>query len=562
MKTTLILLLLLTLAFAAFQAPAPPRPLAGLVPTGPLLYLESQDFSALLQQWNQSPEKATWLKSDNYEVFSRSRLFLRLQDAQREFASAAGVPPDMDLLQQVAGGDSALAVYDIGKLQFLYITRLPLARTMQTSLWQVRGKYEPRNAAGIAYYVQTDPTTGRVAAFAATDDYLLLATREDLLAAALSLVAGQQGRKLADDAWFDRSVRAASAPGDLRLVLDLQKITASPYFRSYWIQRNASDLKDYSAAISDLHLSSAEYKENRVLLRSDSAPAAATGTVADVLRLVPDGSGLYRAWANPSADNATALLMGLLSPRSAAAPASQFAPPPVAEAGVVGNESDLETRIDQPPLVQAQVGAQPVHDLLDAAHLTAMLQIKSSRALPDAVFVGHDTALVLVSSSDWNAESVRDLLQRQLDSPLTTSQLGLKWVEAGQGSQSYFRFDGLAPLVVAVRGKYLVVANAAPPLQAALANLAKPVPSESATYAAGFQHSREAKPFVRMTALIDRPGNQSSVPGEVPTGNRPQFFSKNIASLSRTLSAVASETILSRDTGPQVQQTVTYRWAQ
>ena len=301
-----------------------------------------------------------------------------------------------------------------------------------------------------------------------------------------------------------------------------------------------------------------------MLLGAEGArPEAPPNTaVADVLRLVPDGAGFYRASANPSSDGATALLQSLLSPHSAAPPPTQFAPPPTAEAGIVGSESDLETRIDQPPLVQAQLGAQPLRDLIDSAHLIALLQIKSSRAMPDGVFVGHETALVLVASSDWNDAAVRDLLQRQLDPQWTTAQLGVKWVEEGQGSQAYSRLDGLASLFMAARGKYLVLANADAPLRSVLANFSKPAARESATYAAGFLHSREGKPFSRMTSLIDRNGGQSSVPGEVPEANRPHFFSKNIAGLSRTLSGVASETIVSRDTGVQVQQTVTYRWSQ
>jgi len=46
-------------------------------PEGALVYIEGKDFAGLLQDWNSSPEKAQWIKSDNYSVFSNSRLFLR-----------------------------------------------------------------------------------------------------------------------------------------------------------------------------------------------------------------------------------------------------------------------------------------------------------------------------------------------------------------------------------------------------------------------------------------------------------------------------------------------------
>src|SRR5579871_411761 len=116
-------LLLVIWVFAQTPA-ASPVDLSRLVPAGPLLYLEAKDFGALLSDWNGSAVKKLWLDSDNFQVFSRSRLYLKLQQAQTEFSAAAGVPPDMDLLANIAGTQSALAIYDIGTLEIVYITRL------------------------------------------------------------------------------------------------------------------------------------------------------------------------------------------------------------------------------------------------------------------------------------------------------------------------------------------------------------------------------------------------------------------------------------------------------
>ena len=185
---------------------------------GPLLYLEAKDFSSLLADWNSSSQKRQWIKSGNYDVFSRSRLFLRLDGARSQFAAAAGLPPDMDFLTQVAGTRSALALYDIGNLQFLYITYLPSAKAMQTTLWQTRAKFEPRSAGGVDFYVRRDPESQKEVAFAIAGDYLLLATHEDLLAGALQLISGSQNLTVESEPWWSQSVAAAAAPGDLRMV--------------------------------------------------------------------------------------------------------------------------------------------------------------------------------------------------------------------------------------------------------------------------------------------------------------------------------------------------------
>ena len=58
-----------------------------------------------------------------------------------------------------------------------------------------------------------------------------------------------------------QSVTAAGAVGDLRMVLNLDKIVPSPYFRSYWVQQNVTDMRAYTAAVSDLFRSKQEYRE-------------------------------------------------------------------------------------------------------------------------------------------------------------------------------------------------------------------------------------------------------------------------------------------------------------
>ena len=263
---------------AAYQAAVSPEPpLSKYVPAGSLLYLEAQDFSSLLADWNSSAQKRQWIATSNYEVFSRSRLFLRLKGASDQFAAAAGVPPNMNFLSQVAGTRSALALYDIGNLEFLYVTYLPSAKSMQTTLWQTRAKFEPRSAGGVSFYVRRDPESQKEVAFAVSGDYLLLATREDLLAGALQLMSEKpkdrmQNRTIESEQWWSQSVASAGPAGDLRMVMDLEKIVPSPYFRTYWAQQNITDMKQYSAAVSDLFRSSKQYREERVLIRKTAPP--------------------------------------------------------------------------------------------------------------------------------------------------------------------------------------------------------------------------------------------------------------------------------------------------
>jgi len=568
MKRAAILLLICTASigasWAAFQALTPEAPsLSRYVPAGSLLYLQAKDFSSLLGDWNASAQKASWVNSKNYEVYSRSRLFLRLQGAGDQFAAAAGLPPDMNFVTQVAGTQSALALYDIGKLQFLYITKLPSASSMQSALWQTRAKFETRSAAGVTFYVRRDPESEREVAFAASGDYLILATREDLLAGALQLLAGGKDRTIEAEQWWSQSVAAAGSAGDLRMVLNLEKIVPSPYFRSYWIQRNITDMKQYSAAVSDLFRSGKEYREERVLLKKSMAASNATTedgatAVADLVRLVPADTGTYEVRAiSSAADCLEVLETKILAPHRGPAVALQTAPRVQLSSGETGSSSDLETRIDQAPLKTpvSSDAATSLKDLFQKAQVRAILQVQATERDKDGVFVRIHSGVAFVAAADWQETSVRSALVDFLRPSLTTSSLGLQW-EPKSGFQE---LDGLWNFAVAVRGKYLLVSDDPSLLKNMFANMSQKPSQKPAVFLAGFHHARERENLVRLTGHLDRPGGSPA--GAAPSQPYPQFFSDNLASFSAALSGVSSETIVIRDASDKILQTVTYEWS-
>lgn len=523
---------LLVLAFAQVAANGP-RDLAALVPPGPLLYLEAKDFHSLLGDWNGSGEKKLWLASDNYQVFSRSRLFLKLQQAQTEFAAAAGVPPNMDLLENVAGGQSALALYDIGALEFLYITRLPADLFSATALWKTRGSYQPRQSAGLDYFVKTDAVTHRVAAFAAAKDYILLATREDVLASALTLIAGQNTLSAKQEPWFDRPVKAAQGPGELRMVLNLERLARSPYFRSYWIQQNVSDVRQYSSAISDASWESGDIHENRILLRAvEEAPAWNEAAVGQIVRVASADVSFYRAWASPSSAQALSMVREkILDPRPAGSAPSQVAPRVALGNGEAGAETDLETRIDEAPLATAaNPELEALRKLLESRRVDAMMQVESSRVQADQVFVGVDTAVVLLAASDWDKASVE--------------AVAVPLEKAG----------ALSSLLSAVNGRFLIFSNRKEFLEALLSRVSSGAAGSGARYVAFYQHSRELPNFMKMTRLIDNPLTNTGQGDQEPA-----FFSRNVASLGQALASFESESITVHDSGAAVTQTVVYR---
>jgi len=600
-KLTLLILCYLSSSLALAPPGQAPKPsssnLAAFMPTGSLLFLESPDFATLVHDWENSKEKQKWLESDNYKVFSRSRLYLRLQEAQRQFAVAAGAPPDMALLDSVAGGESALALYDIGNLELLYITRLPSARAVQNLLWTNREKFEPRKAADVPYYVHTEPEKNRLVAFATAGDCLLLATREDLMAGALRLITGQTQPKLPDENWYKSAVAAAGPSGDLRLVLNMPLLVKSPHFRSYWIQRNITALKQYSAEVVDLYRSATEIREERFLLKAnppggtEQRGSASTAAMSELLAMLPAQGGIYLAWRAPSADTVLELVkQNVLRPRAGPGVASQLAPGVALTQGQTGSESDLETRIDVPPLegTTGALGAEALRQLLNAAPLEAVLEFHSLHSAGRPTFIEPHSAVLIRSSANWDAEATRNALRAAIRDLWTTSQIGVSWAARHEGDSDYFQLDGLAPLAVATKGPILLLADSgeilksllgvAPQGRARFDFAHRPEPVEgplgptadsrgvevgpNVVYAAGFRHSAERENIVNMMRLIETPLPQQSLGLAGEEGRAPSFLSENLASLSESLASVESESLVVEDRGPQLHQTVTYRLSQ
>lgn len=531
-----------------------------LMPEGALLYIEAKDFSSLLRDWTASPEKAQWLKSDNYRVFSNSRLFLRLGKASDEFAAAAGLPPSMQFLNDAAGKESALAIYNIGSLEFLYVTHLTSGNFLQSALWQSRNKFQPRSSAGKPFFARKDEQSGRVVAFAVVDDYLVLGTREDLVAGALELLAGSKARPLREEGWYTQALAAApSGPGDLRMVLNLEKIAVTPHFRTYWVQQNVTEMQSYAVAVCDLFRQGAVYREERVILPKkavddESALQQNEQAVSSLLTLVPRDAGFYRAATTSAKESLAALEQKILAPHFGAAADEKLAPQVELTSGQSGSNSDLETRIDVEPASPAlkENVMQALEKQFAAANPRAMLVVHSARKNSDGVLLNTASVLAIAATADWDLPGVQRGVQDVLAPGLTAARLGTEWREV-KSAGGYYELDGLASVMLARRGKVLLFANDAALLSSVLQanNSAR---REAVSYAAAFNHARERENFYELTSLIDR--------GTAAPQQEPQFFSQNVSSFSRSLARVSSEEIVVQQTKDKILQTVTYRWSQ
>ena len=582
---TLASLAALAIQSARVKAPAAPLSLTAYIPQDALLSIECPDFASLLHRWESSAESKAWQSSDQHSVFANSRLFQRLSDAQSAYAEAAGLPPDTALLNQVAGTQSVFAWYDIGNLEFLYISRMPLAQSAQTQLLQSRSSFQRRHAGNVDFYVRTVSThPARTVAFAQvpgpSGDLLLLATREDLIANALVLIANGKGSSLQQEPWFSDASSALqqekSSPA-LHMVLNLDRIVPTPYFRSYWVQANITWMKQYRAAASDLYLEPGLFREERVLLpKASPAATSSSPNVAALASIVPVGTGVFRAVATDDPAQAIAAintkLLGIYTPEKTRDLLAEDPDLTVPQAGSAG---DLETRIDTPAPVSEAASNEALGLVVAAARLDAMLTVSSaaSPASASALWVPIHSAIALHGQGPWNPQTLASALQQSLRGSLTAATLGIDFKASQDSGITVYSLTGPRPLFFAVAAQSnLVVLSDDRSLLLSLLN--HPAPSttphaDDATLIAGFDHTGQRIPYARLTSLIDGTNNpagkpivrvQATTPSATVVSGAPTFFSQEIRSLSDSFASLQSERIVERSSGGNLRQTVTYHW--
>lgn len=319
------LILLLTVALVALghrsdgqqaRSAAEQLGLAGSTPRGALIYLQARDLSALLKTWLASPVRDEFYKSRSFSAFANSRVYLKLQQRREDFEKALGFGLGEDRLAELAGGTSALAIYDIGALEMVFVTRSPRERAIATMMFKQAPQFQERAAEGLAYYVRDVSTDfGRLNqqfCFAYTGGKLIVTTTEGLMVRALRNEKGDGSDSLLPDVLATVEKARGFATHEVTMWLDQGKLNANRYFNNYWLHQNVrgtggdgSTLAGIESGLVDLQLTRDSMVEQRwFVLRADAPerrPAPVSGDQASAFaKLAPPDAQLVEVRAgNP-----------------------------------------------------------------------------------------------------------------------------------------------------------------------------------------------------------------------------------------------------------------------
>lgn len=530
---------------AQIVAPAPSP--VGLLPGGAILVLEAPDLSRLVQDWAASPEQSNWSGSTAAKVFSTSRLGSRLAEVAASYAASTGFASTLDWLKSVAGAESTLAIYDVGRLEFVYITRLSAARAEATSLMRNRTSFTPRQVEGRTFYVKAVEKGSGRAAFAVTDGWLIAGTRDDLVAGVIAAIANKLPAGLAQEPWFRDAAKSAERTAELRMYLMMPALAQDPRARAYWIQRNSRDWQSSAWALVESRRTPSAIEERRVLKRREDVPSEAP--VRGLTAAMGLGSGLVSVVGAPSEQQVIGWLQSrLLSPRTGAAGPSRQAPV-IAALGTVGSESDLETPIDQSPptLSDASIDVTGLTNLVAGRTLTTLVTWDGAEANPDGVLFRWQPAMALEADADWKADAVEQALSLAVARRFAARSI--TWQTQGRLHVA----EGLVPLVWATRGRWLFMGTTVSRVNQLLDAPWGPSTSR-VTFASRLHLQPEATRFSTLMAQLDDAALRAAQ-GE---DRQPLLFSETVASLLRVAGRVELIDLQEESAGDRVTQRLSY----
>jgi len=245
--------------------------LAGDLPRGALVYAQFQNLPELIKQWEQSQLKERYLNSTNYQQLQHRHLALKLISRWEEFNNAVGFPIDLDSIGSSTDGAAAVAVYDIGQLDLLFVAPISDEKVALTQFFKSKDQFEEvETPDGLPYYSQkVEADRGRqkqVLAFATVNGRFLLGTNEKLFLRALANINKHATKdSIADDPAF-KSLSQKVTPHFATVWVDQSRLNMDYYFKHYWLMQNVAELKNIRAGIFDLERQESKWIERREFL--------------------------------------------------------------------------------------------------------------------------------------------------------------------------------------------------------------------------------------------------------------------------------------------------------
>jgi hypothetical protein len=568
-----------------------PYQLADDCPRGALVYAQASDLPALLRLWEGSRLKERYLASANFRQFAEGHVALKLVARAGEFGDALGFTPDARALAETTEKSAAVAVYDIGRMELVFVAPASEEKVIAARFFQSAESFEKTELPdGTVYYSRdVEADRGRQKQkilFAYVRGRFVLATSEQLM---LRTLANVNGRSRADRLSGDPAFKTLSremVPHLASVWVDQSRLNGDYYFRHYWAMADAAALKGIRAGIFDFEMRDGSFLERREFLLEGGRTQVAPLPPRDVQELnesLPTDAAYSRVRVlADGAAGASSLVRNALLDRARGGGRSSSSRRMHEEFDAVSEAradyswgddysylgDDYDESIDDPadPEEEREKGRDDADDaadsrlrrVLERAHPTlgAVAEAPVTRAGPLFVEFRRLTILRLDEPGDLDVkafeESVTSLVAGRLIAAGTSPDL--KWSDAGEGARRRRELE--LPMLgwklcYALRGRDLFVSNDAAFLDSARAGGGQPQDSRDDARLAPddltvIRLDRKRDAFDAVFDKLDAKrinDSRARRGGGVVSGDRShaseEFFSGNVASLLDAASPIS-----------------------
>ncbi|HZT60357.1 MAG TPA: hypothetical protein VFA21_17260 [Pyrinomonadaceae bacterium] len=264
--------------------------LADDCPRGALVYAQASDLPALLQLWNGSKLKEKYLASANYRQFASGHVALKLASRLEEFGDSLGFALDASALADASEKRAAVAVYDIGRMELVFVAPVSEEKAMAAQFFQSKDDFDETDLPdGTVYYSRdVEADRGRQKQkilFAFAKGRFVLATAEQLMLRTLANINGRShSDRLSDEPSF-KTLSGEVAPHLASVWVDQTRLNGDYYFKHYWATGDAARLAGIRAGLFDFEMRDGSLLERREFLTKDAARREAAPRVRELREL-------------------------------------------------------------------------------------------------------------------------------------------------------------------------------------------------------------------------------------------------------------------------------------
>jgi hypothetical protein len=275
LKLSLAFIIIGAIVFAYSQGKNEPFAQAEDFPRDALVYAQFADLPKFIKLWNESKLKKDYLASDNFAQLENRHLAIKLAERYRDLNNAVAFSLNLDTLSSISETKAAIAVYDIGKLDVVFIAPVSEEIFNATRFFQNRELFEELKLENGSKFYTLETKVDRErqkqkVVFANYKGRFVLATNQQLLLRTLAIIGGESGKNsLADEPSFNILSKRIS-PNDATVWVDQAKLNDDYYFKQYWLMRNVEDLKKFRAGIFDFEMQDGKWTERREFLFAEN----------------------------------------------------------------------------------------------------------------------------------------------------------------------------------------------------------------------------------------------------------------------------------------------------